>query len=153
MTQFEKRQLKSPTLIKPLASKRNEPRLWIKYGISYAEYRKAYSRWWHALERGHAVDLELFIENKRVNLSRSRPKAYYYAKRQLSLALATPKWVDVEAIAQFYENRPIDHEVDHIIPIRGELVWGLHVPWNLQYLHRDAHNLKTIRAGKMKRQR
>jgi len=52
---------------------------------------------------------------------------------------ATPKWVDRRALRLFYQQRPVGHHVDHIIPLRGRTVegypvCGLHVPWNLQYL-------------------
>ncbi len=46
----------------------------------------------------------------------------------------TPKWADLKAIKEFYENRPDGMHVDHIIPLRGINVSGLHVENNLQYL-------------------
>ena len=47
---------------------------------------------------------------------------------------ATPKWADLKAIKQFYMACPEGMTVDHIVPLRGKTVSGLHVLENLQYL-------------------
>lgn len=46
----------------------------------------------------------------------------------------TPPWADMSKIKEIYKKCPKDLVVDHIIPLQGKLVSGLHVPNNLQYL-------------------
>lgn len=45
-----------------------------------------------------------------------------------------PKWVDIAKIQAIYKNCPEGHHVDHIVPLQGKTVCGLHVENNLQYL-------------------
>lgn len=55
-------------------------------------------------------------------------------KRRLLLRNATPNWVDKSKLYSIYYNCPKGYHVDHIVPLNGKNVSGLHVPWNLQYL-------------------
>jgi 5-methylcytosine-specific restriction endonuclease McrA len=45
-----------------------------------------------------------------------------------------PLWANKEAIKEFYLSCPEGYHVDHIIPLRGNNVSGLHIIENLQYL-------------------
>lgn len=45
-----------------------------------------------------------------------------------------PLWAEKHDIVSFYLNRPEGFHVDHIIPLNGANVSGLHVLANLQYL-------------------
>lgn len=76
----------------------------------------------------------------------------YVVARQKRIKKATPAWTDLTAIKQFYieaqqltKETGIPHEVDHIIPIQGKLVSGLHVPANLQILTEKQNQTKNAR--------
>ena len=56
------------------------------------------------------------------------------AKRRAAELLRTPIWSEEELIRKFYMDVPKGYHVDHIIPLQGETVSGLHVIGNLQYL-------------------
>lgn len=60
---------------------------------------------------------------------RANNAAYHAAKLQ-----RTPPWADMAAIQRFYESCPDGLQVDHIAPLRGKMISGLHVIENLQYL-------------------
>lgn len=64
-------------------------------------------------------------------------------KRNTSKSLRTPPWLTPtqwQAMNDIYlESKRLtaagdDHHVDHIVPLQGKTVCGLHVPWNLQIL-------------------
>ena len=59
----------------------------------------------------------------------------------------TVKWLTFEQkkqIAQMYAFRPRNHDVDHIVPSKGENVSGLHVPWNLRWLRHKDNSKKGV---------
>lgn len=62
----------------------------------------------------------------------------------------TPSWADMKEIEQFYILRDAAIElfeepfhVDHVIPLRGKLVSGLHVQTNLQVLRGEENERKN----------
>ena len=66
------------------------------------------------------------------------------SKRRAAKVLACPKWlsnIDLAKIKSIYKmannlskKTGTKHHVDHIVPLQGKDVCGLHVPWNLQVL-------------------
>jgi hypothetical protein len=70
--------------------------------------------------------------------------------RQFFVKQATPAWADKKEIQAIYEiaaeisKDNIKWSVDHIVPLRGVGVCGLHVPWNLMLMPLDTN----IRKGR-----
>jgi hypothetical protein len=59
---------------------------------------------------------------------------------------AIPPWVDLEAISSFYEEAAKKNlHVDHIVPLKGRTVCGLHVLNNLQMLTKSENSKKHNR--------
>ena len=50
-----------------------------------------------------------------------------------------------KVITEIHANCPDDWHVDHIVPLQGETVSGLHVPENLQYLPKSVNTMKNNR--------
>ena len=62
---------------------------------------------------------------------------FHTAKRRAILKKATPSWLSPihwNEILHIYISCPDTHQVDHIEPLQGINVCGLHVPWNLRHL-------------------
>lgn len=94
-----------------------------KYYNANKQKKLAYNKWWRAVNN----DKQLA----------------YNAKRRAQIKQALPAWADVDKINQIYTqsvelstSTGISHHVDHIVPLCGELVCGLHVHENLQVLVR-----------------
>lgn len=74
------------------------------------------------------------------------------AKRHAEKLKRTPDWLSKEHLAEIeqfywlardlYYVTGERYHVDHIIPLQGENVSGLHVPWNLQVLPADLNIAK-----------
>lgn len=74
---------------------------------------------------------------------------HHAAARRAAKIQRTPAWVDYEAIKEIYRRvrvvsyeTKIPHVVDHIYPLQGALVSGLHVAQNLQIISATENNLK-----------
>lgn len=90
-------------------------------------------------------------------------KSWYQLNKSKSLALsnkrrarkisATPKWLTIDdfklmeieyALSKWCSSVMGEtYEVDHIVPLQGKNVCGLHVPWNLQVLPKRLNRLKS----------
>lgn len=118
------------------------------------EYHKELCKSWYYSPKNHDKSLEVrrVWYSKNTKLAKERQAAWRKANGAVKCALtrkyilqkrrACPKWLskgDFEAMTAFYtEARRLSlvsgilHHVDHIIPLQGKTVSGLHVPWNLR---------------------
>lgn len=72
------------------------------------------------------------------------------AKRRAAELQATPIWAQKDLIEVFYEFSALlgqatgaEYEVDHVIPLQGVLVSGLHVETNLRVIPKHDNRVKA----------
>jgi hypothetical protein len=75
-------------------------------------------------------------------------------KRRVSKMQRTPPWLDVVQNAEIeftykycaaLRSIGLNYHVDHIVPLQGKTVSGLHVPWNLQVIPAEENIRKANR--------
>lgn len=64
-------------------------------------------------------------------------------RRQALKIKRQPKWFDKEKSQGVYRDCPVGYDVDHIIPLQGKLVSGLHWHHNLQILPASINRQKS----------
>lgn len=94
-------------------------------------------------EYHNSLTRKYYQENK--SLYRAKDAKYRASKLQ-----ATPLWADLEQIKRVYkacakisERTGVEHHVDHIIPLQGKNVCGLHVEKNLAIISAKANLEKS----------
>ena len=104
-----------------------------KYYIQNRDWYNEFSRNYHYTN--HEYSLKRAQRWKENNREKYIAKNRYYASlqrvRKKNATLLGQHQSEMKAI---YRNCPEGYEVDHITPLNGKEVCGLHVPWNLQYL-------------------
>lgn len=112
------------------------------------EAKKEYSRKWvrNNKEKHSTYNKKWQKENK-------GKVTAYTRNRQAAQLQRTPNWltqehldlikIEYELAAWCTNVMQEEYQVDHIVPLRGKTVSGLHVPWNLQVITKTANAEKS----------
>ena len=112
-----------------------------RYAAANKEKVAAYQKEWRKNNKAR------YDESRRQWVRNNRKKVLAETRKyQAAKLLRTPGWLTKTQLHQmqmFYVNCPDGYEVDHISPLQGKEISGLHVPWNLQYLKRHENRCKS----------
>jgi hypothetical protein len=139
------------------------------FGVWCKPCKKEYKSSWYAKnaesERKKAMQYhyENYDKNKEKYAEKSKRcyertkhnKFAYEAFARAARRNAVPKWISTELkqeIQKFYVEARLKtrdtgtkYEVDHIVPLIGKKVCGLHVPWNLRVITQFENRIKQNR--------
>ena len=122
------------------------------YNEKNKEKRKEYNKAWYKKNKEeHAVRTKAWQQ------ANKDKRNAFDAKRRASKLQRTPSWLTKEDLAEIEdiyrmakrrsEVEGIQYHVDHIIPLQGKNISGLHVPSNLQILRATENLSKGNRYG------
>jgi hypothetical protein len=129
------------------------------WGEKNKEHLTEYKKVWYKQNRdGQRARMKKWSKNNKELMAKYRKE--YRDKNPAKIAAncrnyqakkfkATPSWANTSEILDFYEAARAfrlytgqEYHVDHIVPLRGKTVCGLHVPANLQVLLATENFLK-----------
>lgn len=125
-----------------LSKKRESLKRWRE---SNKEHIKSYEARYREANKEHCSILrsQYYLKNKakeqeqnkrwhKINRSKAVEKSNKYRSSKLR---ALPNWLNKEELLPIYELAATNNlHVDHIVPLQGKEVCGLHVPWNLRII-------------------
>jgi hypothetical protein len=144
---------------------------WAKGNETRAEYFREYNK----SEAGQKAKREYYEKNRAAVIARAQArepavvtqyKAAYKERnpdlykelvslRRRRFRQATPKWLTAEdkleirlkyrLAIEMTRRTGVRYAVDHIVPLLGEAVSGLHVPWNLEVITQEENLKKSNR--------
>jgi hypothetical protein len=132
-----------------------------EYRTKTVEQRKEYMKQWHARNKDQQAsyreqyrkdNVEYF---KQYNQTNKTKILAHVRKRQAAKLQRTPKWLsdnDLWMIEEAYDLAALrtklfnfPWEVDHVLPLQGKEVSGLHTPYNLRVIPRFQNRSKANR--------
>ena len=101
-------------------------------------------KWYHKNKHNFEVKERMALNSRKWRQDNPHLNAAKEARRRASKLKSTPAWLSPEhhahikrtyKLAKIMEDITGDkYHVDHIVPLQGKEVCGLHVPWNLQVI-------------------
>lgn len=118
-----------------------------QYYAKNRDKRLENSRTWHAENKENIYERKKLWGKENPHI-----RAEYAMRRHARKLQATPSWADIDEIREFYRDAArltletgYKWEVDHIVPLQGKLVSGLHNQFNLRVIPKSDNAAKHNR--------
>lgn len=118
-----------------------------------AAWKEKNPNWWSEYREKNADSLRkknsFYAKNNRAKCAQRSSRYNARKLRAQSVWLSIFQLAEIEAMydvaAACKVQTGIPHDVDHIVPLQGKTVCGLHVPWNLQVIPAIHNKIKSNR--------
>ena len=101
------------------------------------------TRWYKASPENRKKNRENVARWRREYPDRAKRSRRNQVRQRRKWRTRTPAWADVREINDFISGKPDGYHLDHIIPMCGKDVCGLHILENLQFIPAELNIKKS----------